>query len=156
MFLHDDTRLPSDAPTLLARAILEPDLEMACFRLRFDRDHWLLRLYALASRLESLFTTFGDQAMVIRRSAFDEIGGFPDWPLFEDVELARRLRRRGRIRKLPASVTTSARRYEANGLLRQQLSNALLLARFLLGASPQRLAQVYEGQAGAAPAEPPR
>ena len=155
MFLHDDTVLPSDAPALLAQAMADPALDMACFRIRFDRDHWLLRLYAFASRFESLLTTFGDQAMVIRRSAFHEIGGFPDWPLFEDVELARRLRRRGRIRKLPAAVITSARRYEANGLLRQQLANGLLLARFLLGASPHRLARIYERQAGAMPAEPP-
>lgn len=156
MFLHDDTQLPSDAPALLARAMADPALGMACFRLRFDRDHWLLRLYAFASRFESLLTTFGDQAMVIRRSVFHEIGGFPDWPLFEDVELARRLRRRSRIRKLPASVTTSARRYEANGLLRQQLANGWLLTRFLLGASPHRLAEIYERQAGATAAEPPR
>jgi rSAM/selenodomain-associated transferase 2 len=153
MFLHDDTELPSDAPALLARAMTDPGLEMACFRIRFDREHWILRLYAFASRFESLLTTFGDQAMVVRRSAFHAVGGFPDWPLFEDVELARRLRRRGGARKLPGSVTTSARRYSANGLLRQQLSNALLLARFLLGASPHRLARVYERQAGATPAE---
>lgn len=149
MFLHDDTELPLQAERLLADVMADSMLDMACFRIRFDRDHWLLRLYAFASRFESLLTTFGDQAMVIRRTVYHEVGGFPDWPLFEDVELARRLRRRGRIRKLPAAVMTSARRYEANGLLRQQLFNGLLLARFLLGASPHRLAQVYERQAGA-------
>ena len=149
MFLHDDTLLPRDAPALLGAAMSDPALGMACFRLGFDREHWLLRLYTFASRFESLFTTFGDQAMVIRRSLFHDVGGFPEWPLFEDVELARRVRRRSRIRKLPAAVMTSARRYEANGFLRQQLANGVLLARFLLGASPHRLARIYERQRGA-------
>ncbi|MBK1645186.1 glycosyl transferase family 2 [Thiocapsa imhoffii] len=149
MFLHDDTLLPHDAPTLLATAMSDPAIGAVCFRLRFDREHWLLRLYAFASRFESLFTTFGDQTIVIRRSLFHELGGFPAWPLFEDVELARRLRRRSRIRKLPSAIVTSARRYEANGIVRQQLANGVLLARFLLGDSPHRLAQLYERQRGA-------
>ena len=53
--------LPHDAPTLLATAMSDPTIGAVCFRLRFDREHWLLRLYAFASRFESLFTTFGDQ-----------------------------------------------------------------------------------------------
>lgn len=144
MFLHDDTDLPADASSLIKNAFSDRQVGMTCFRLRFDRRHWLLRLYEQGSRLESLFTTFGDQALTVRRSVFEAIGGFPDWPLFEDVELARRVRRQSRIRKLPAAVTTSAARYQANGMLGQQLANGLLLTRFLLGTSPERLAAIYE------------
>jgi len=91
-----------------------------------------------------VLTTFGDQGLVIRRSVFDDLGGFPDWPLFEDVELARHLRQRSRLVKLPATVTTSAVRFERNGMLRQQMLNVTLLARFLLGARPEELAARYE------------
>ncbi|HYN78744.1 MAG TPA: glycosyltransferase, partial [Lamprocystis sp. (in: g-proteobacteria)] len=86
MFLHDDTDLPPDAGPVLEAAFHDPGIGMACFRLAFDRRHWLLDAYAWGSRFESRLTTFGDQAMTIRRSLFDAVGGFPDWPLFEDVE----------------------------------------------------------------------
>ena len=149
MFLHDDTDLPHDAAVVLDTAFRDPGIGMACFRLAFDRRHWLLSAYAWGSRFESRLTTFGDQAMTIRRDLFDAVGGFPDWPLFEDVELARRVRQRSRVAKLPSAVTTSASRFLANGPAQQQLANGLLLARFLLGASPARLAAIYERQRGA-------
>ena len=151
MFLHDDTDLPRDAAVVLAAAFRDPGIGMACFRLAFDQRHWLLDAYAWGSRFESRLTTFGDQAMTIRRDIFDAVGGFPDWPLFEDVDLARRVRRCSRVAKLPSAVTTSASRFLANGPARQQLANGLLLARFLLGAPPERLAAVYELQRGALP-----
>jgi len=147
LFLHDDTALPAAAPCVIADAFADPNLGMACFRLRFDRRHPVLAVYAWCSRFDSVWTTFGDQGYLIRRSLFDAVGGFPDWPLFEDVELARRVRRRaGRIRKLRAAVTTSAARFERAGILRQQARNALSMLRFFAGASPCRLAAEYERQ----------
>lgn len=151
MILHDDTDLPAEARPAIEAAFADPSVGMACFRLRFDRRHWLLRFYEAGSRIESAFTTFGDQAMVIRRPIYDRVGGLPDWPLFEDVELARRVRGHSRIVKLPCAVTTSASRFAGNGMLRQQLANGWLLARFFLGASPERLARIYERQRGRGP-----
>lgn len=146
LFLHDDCTLPAAAPRLIAAAFADPAVAIACFRLRFDRRHWLLACYAWCSRFDSLFTTFGDQGILMRRTLFDALGGFPDWPLFEDVELTRRARRLTRIYKLPAAVTTSAVRFLRHGMLRQQLRNAWLILRYLLGASPAALYQSYEGE----------
>ena len=148
MFLHDDTELPDGALAAIEDAFVDPRVHMTCFRLRFDQHHWLLALYGWFSRYETIWSTFGDQAMVVRRGAFDAVGGIPDWPLFEDVELARRLRRSSRVVKLRLAVTTSAARYRANGIVRQQLGNALRMLRFLLGTPPRRLAAVYEAQPG--------
>ncbi len=149
-FLHDDTTLPADAAQHVADSFADPTLGMACFRLRFDRRHPLLALYAWCSRFDSAWTTFGDQGYLIRRSLFDAVGGFPDWPLFEDVELPRRVRRQPepmrRIRKLNAAVTTSAVRFTRGGVVRQQFRNALALLRFFTGTSPHRLAAAYERQ----------
>jgi len=140
----DDTDLPDDALQLIERRFEDPAVGAACFKLRFDNRHWLLGIYAFFTRFDSLFTTFGDQGIVIRRAFFKELGGFPDWPLFEDVELGRRTRRRSRIVKLLAAVTTSAERFERNGVVRQQLGNAWLILRFLLGATPESLTASYE------------
>jgi hypothetical protein len=148
LFLHDDTLLPESAARCLRAAFADAHLGMACFRLRFDHRHPLLALYGWWTRFDTRWTTFGDQAYVLRRTLFDAVGGFPDWPLFEDVELARRVRRHGRplgrIRKLPASVTTSATRYVRGGVLRQQMRNLWAMLRFFAGASPWRLAAAYE------------
>ena len=144
LFLHDDTELPADAGALIERAFADPATAIACFRLRFDHGHPLLRLYGWFSRFDSYLTSFGDQGILIRRGLFEALGGFPDWPLFEDVELLRRARRRTRIHKLPADVTTSAVRYLDNGIVRQQMLNASLMLRFALGATPEALLERYE------------
>ncbi len=144
LFLHDDTILPRQAAALMESAFAADDAELACFRLRFDDAHWLLGLYGWFSRFDSLLTSFGDQGILIRRRFFDHLGGFPDWPLFEDVELLRRARRRARVLKLPGVVTTCAVRFRRNGVVRQQLMNAGLILRYFLGAAPTRLAELYE------------
>jgi rSAM/selenodomain-associated transferase 2 len=144
LFLHDDSILPDHAGVLMDDAFAAPAVELACFRLRFDDPHWLLGVYAWFSRFDSILTSFGDQGILVRRRVFDALGGFPDWPLFEDVELLRRARRRARIHKLDGVVTTSAVRFRRNGILRQQMLNAGLILRYLLGAQPSRLAEVYE------------
>jgi len=144
LFLHDDTELPEDADGWIKQSFVDPATEIACFRLRFDRRHPLLALYAWFSRFDSYLTSFGDQGILIRRALFDGLGGFPDWPVFEDVELLKRARRRTRIRKLPVAVTTSAVRYTENGILRQQLLNASLMLRFAAGAAPESLRARYE------------
>jgi rSAM/selenodomain-associated transferase 2 len=144
LFLHDDCTLPECTERLLESSFERTDAELACFRLRFDEAHWLLGAYAWFSRFDSILTSFGDQGILIRRRHFDLLGGFPDWPLFEDVELLRRARRLSRIRKLPGAVTTSAVRFLRNGILLQQLMNGRLILLYLLGVPPSRLAESYE------------
>lgn len=150
LFLHDDTALPVEAPGVVSNAFADPKTQIACFRLHFDHAHWLLATYSFFSRFDSSLTSFGDQGILIRRSLFAAIGGFPDWPLFEDVDLLSRARRRTRkrIKKLPAAVTTSAVRFLENGILSQQLLNAELMLRFSLGASPEALRRRYEAGRG--------
>jgi hypothetical protein len=144
LFLHDDTQLPEDAAAVIETAFRDQRLQLACFRLAFDHPHPLLRLYARFSALDSYFTSFGDQGILIRRSFFERLGGFPNWPLFEDVELLRRARCQTRIKKLPAPVITSAVRFVEGGLIRQQVLNATLMVRFALGESPESLRSRYE------------
>lgn len=142
LFLHADTTLP-DAANAHVRAAVERGAEGGCFRLRFDADAPLLRLYAAATRLPIPGLVYGDRALWCTRAAFDAVGGFPDLPVFEDVAFVRALARRGRFRFLRPSVTTSARRFLRDGLLARQLRNALLTAGYWLGVPPERLARHY-------------
>ena len=96
----------------------------------------------LRSRLASL--PYGDQGLLVARSHYEAVGGYPPWPLMEDVALVRALRRAGvPIRLLDGTVTVSARRWQRDGVVRRTLGNWRLLARFLAGADPEELVRRY-------------
>ena len=147
LFLHADTTLPADA---LARALLvleDPAVIAGAFRTWTIADTddvpWfapLLHLADLRSRYTSL--PYGDQAMFVRADAFRQVGGFPDQPLMEDLELSRRLRRRGRIVTVAARVRVSGRRFVARPVFHTLISNTFP-ALYRLGVSPDRLARLY-------------
>lgn len=143
LFLHGDTVLHPDALPALRRALADARVVGGTFTLRFDRDHPLLRLYAACTRLPAGPFRFGDQGIFVRRAVFERLGGFRELPLLEDVDFLRRLRRAGRTAVVPRPVTTSARRFLARGVVRQQLLNGAILAAYALGASPERLARWY-------------
>lgn len=143
VFLHADTRLPANAFPLLRNMFADPQVQVAKFRLSFDDPDWLLALAARLMWFDSLLTSYGDQCMVMRRDLFHTLGGFPDWPLFEDVELFRRARARTRVHVVPAQVVTSARRFRANGILRQLLRDFWLWLQYLGGVSPYEIARQY-------------
>jgi rSAM/selenodomain-associated transferase 2 len=145
LFLHADTVLPTDAPARIAAALAEAGAVAGAFRLGIDSSDPRLRLIARAANLRTRLTgvPYGDQALFVRRDAFDAAGGFPDVPIMEDVELGRRLKRLGRIVVVPARVRTSARRWEREGIVRTTLRNAVLITLYLLGVHPRRLARWY-------------
>lgn len=150
-FLHADSRLAPEAPGVLAGALADPGFSIGTFRLRLDSPHPLYRLYSWFTRFDSLWTSFGDQGIVLRRPLYERIGGFPSWPILEDVDLLRQARRIGRIRSLPAEIITSSRRFRQHGIVRQQLRNASILVRYLLGARPEDLATLYRTDREPAP-----
>jgi rSAM/selenodomain-associated transferase 2 len=150
LFLHADTTLPESALAAVRRTLFDGGdgtaVQAGTFRLRFDRNGWLLRLYAFATRLRWRRFCYGDRGLFVRRAAFEAVGGYPDWPIFEDLELADRLHRRsgpGGFRYLPLAVTTAARRFERAGPLRQQFQNLTLWTHYLLGTDPEAVAHCY-------------
>lgn len=144
IIVHADTCLPADAPSLIRQTLNAPGVSGGCFRLKFDQDHVALRIYAWFTRIESRLTTFGDQCIFMRREIFFAVGGAPDWPLLEDVELRRKLRKHGRFVKPSEHVITSARRFTRHGVVFQQLRNAVVLAGYFCGVPAQRLAKLYD------------
>jgi hypothetical protein len=144
VFLHADTALPADAFPLLRVLLADPQIMVAKFRLSFDERDWLLDIAARLMWRDSLLTSYGDQGIVIRRGLFAELGGFPDWPLFEDVRLFELARARTSVHVVPAEVVTSARRFVANGVLPQLLHDLWLWLQYVVGASPHEIARRYE------------
>jgi rSAM/selenodomain-associated transferase 2 len=146
LFLHADTRLPRDWREELAQAWSRPERPAAtAFKLGFESPAPVYRLIAWAANLRTALTgvPHGDQAIAVARQAFLEAGGFPPVPLMEEYLLIRRLRALGLVRILPGAVSTSVRRYERNGPLRNALRNAAIILLFRLGVAPDRLARLY-------------
>lgn len=143
LFLHVDSVVNAAAARVADTYRSTSSGRLAMFQIQFDSPTLLLRFSAWWTRFDSVFTRFGDQGILIRREYYEELGGFNSWPLFEDVDLVRRARRLRPIDVLSAVVTTSARRFQRRGHLRQQLSNAWMLIRFLMGEDPCRLARNY-------------
>lgn len=142
LFLHADTRLPDGALDRVREA-LNDGTSAGCFRLRFDRGGFWLWLWTRPIWMRWHRFAFGDRALFVRREAFDAVGGFPEQPVFEDLDMVQALRRRGRFAFLPEAVVTSARRFEEVGALRQQLRNWALWSAWLVGVSPHRVARFY-------------
>jgi rSAM/selenodomain-associated transferase 2 len=144
LFLHADTTLPAGAAASVRQAIAGGACGGA-FPVRFDVDRPVYRFGAAMVnwRTRRSRLPLGDQAQFATREAFAEIGGFRDWPILEDLDFARRLKRHGPIAVLATPVVTSARRFEARGPARTVALNWLLWSLFLCGVSPHRLARLY-------------
>ncbi len=145
LFLHADTRLPPGYDAAVTRALGDPRVAGGAFRFRFDRASRALRLVEWGARLRGAFLRlpYGDQAIFLRRSLLEAIGGVPQVPILEDLDLVRAIRRAGRLVLLPLPVVTSARRYEAGGVLRTMLRNWLAAAAWGAGVDRSRVAAWY-------------
>jgi rSAM/selenodomain-associated transferase 2 len=145
LFLHADTRLPQDAYTLITQTLADLRISATAFHLRLDRPEWRFQLVWLAGRIRLPVqrTFFGDQAIAVRRSDFERIGGYREALLMEDVDLSRRLRRLGKLRVLPAEVITSARRFERHGVIRTLAFMTGLQIAYALRVPADRLARWY-------------
>jgi glycosyltransferase involved in cell wall biosynthesis len=171
LFLHADTTLPEGALAAIRAALGGTDSGGAdgggadgppattartaattarpaiggAFLVRFDESRPLLRLGAwlINQRTRATRLPLGDQAHFVTRAAFEQLGGYRDWPILEDLDFAWRLRRHGRTVILRQRVTTGARRFVELGVARTVATNWLIWLLFVAGVSPRRLARFY-------------
>ena len=145
-FIHADCQVAADALDLLRQAVQDPGVVGGGLQLRFDQRSLGLDYLAVSSNLRArrLHWIFGDQAMFVRRDVFDSVGGFPELPLMEHLEMSRILARRGGLAVLPATVTASARRLVDHGPWRMTVFMQLLKLQYLLGVDPELIGRLYE------------
>jgi rSAM/selenodomain-associated transferase 2 len=146
IFLHADTRLPEGALELVRHSLRPPHC-WGRFDVQIVGREPILKLVArcmnLRSRLSGIAT--GDQAIFLQRWAFDRVGGFPDQPLMEDVEISARLRSLAPPVCLKETVATSGRRWQACGIGRTILLMWSLRLAYWLGVPAPALARLYGG-----------
>jgi rSAM/selenodomain-associated transferase 2 len=143
-FLHADTLPPPDGADRIREALRRPGVVGGNFTLRFAGPtaaaHFLTWLYPHLGRFG---LCYGDSAFFVRRTDYERVGGFPPVPLFEDLELLRRLTRRGCFRRLPAVAVTSSRRFAGRSFLLTFLRWSALQLLYWLGVPPRLLAGAY-------------
>ncbi len=117
------------------------------FDLEIDSENPLLRLIEKAASIRSRITRipYGDQAIFIRRAFFQDLDGFKEIPIMEDVEIMRRIKKTKRpIYITRQRVLTSPRRWEKEGIVYTTLRNWSLMILYLMGMKPEKLARFYK------------
>jgi len=144
LFLHADTQLEEAWPEAVV-SLFQSQNKAAAFTLAYDSDkpeaRWLEKRAALRNRFLAL--PYGDQGLIIHRSLYNEIGGYNDIPLMEDVDIVRRIGR-DRLTILKERAITSGDKYLRDGWRKRAWRNAFLLLRYYLGAKPEDLAKSYD------------
>lgn len=142
LFHHADTELDERHLRALDQAMRQnPSLGGGAFVRQFDERHPRLRWLEPweARRCRWFGPLFGDQSIFARRRVFEELGGYADLPLMEDVEFSRKLRRRYPIALLEPPICSSARKHLQQGRWQTTLGNAAFLLGYLAGIPPRRL-----------------
>lgn len=145
VFVHADTIVPTTFAADIAAALSDPAVNGGRFDVELDASALPYRIIGAMISLRSRIsrTGTGDQAIFVRRDVFDRIGGFPELELCEDLEFSRRLKRAGRVACLRTRVTTSARRWNRDGVARTVVRMWMIRAMYLMGVPPDRLKRMY-------------
>jgi rSAM/selenodomain-associated transferase 2 len=143
LFLHADTRLERGWQEAVRQALSDPECAGGAFAFRFaERGAWLRWMeWGVALRVALLRLPYGDQALFVRRSVLERMGGIPIVPIMEDLDLVRAIKRAGRLQMLDLTATTSSRRYIRSGGLRTVFQHQLALLGWWLGWDRTRLAE---------------
>ncbi len=146
LFLHADTKLPSDFGDVILRTLAMNGVVAGAFRFRLDGAGWQLglveRIVALRCKLFQL--PYGDQAIFVTKDIFKRAGRFPESPAMEDFDLIVRLKKLGRVAIADAVAVTSARRWRRIGIWRMTSINQLCILGYFLGVPRQRIARWRE------------
>jgi uncharacterized protein len=145
LFLHADTLPPPGYREIVEKTLGCSDISSGAFSfsIREPMRHRRLIERLVAVRCRLLGNPYGDQGLFVWRDLFKAVGGFPEWPLLEDVELLRRLKLHGRLAIVPAAASTSGRRWMTRGVWSTFWTNQWIMAGYHCGISVERLAQFY-------------
>lgn len=143
-FLHIDSVPPVGFDQIIVEEVRKKN-RAGCFKMKFDAEHWALKLAGYFTRFNHPFCRGGDQSLFIEKKLFDQMGGFnEDYTICEDNEFTDRLYRHVKFKVLAHELITSARRFKKNGILRLQFLHSLIHFFRFLGVSPKYLHRYYK------------
>lgn len=144
-FLHADNEVPPGCLQSITGAMKNDQFAGGCFRVRILKPDWIYRIHdGIAHHVGWLLgVRCGDHGIFARRTTFEQLGGYPDVTLMEDVKLFRALQTKGKIVWLNERLLLSYRRHEQVGVYRYTFICAFIVALFCLRVPPHRLATWY-------------
>ena len=145
LFLHADTRLPQGYASEVFELFLDRRTILGAFRFKTDSDEPRMRIIEFLAnfRSQNLRLPYGDQALFIRKTAFEQAGGFPGIPIAEDLVLVKKLSKMGGVGTAQVEAVTSARRWLKLGVVRTTVINQIILVGLAMGISPHTLSRIY-------------
>lgn len=144
-FVHADTRPVQGCGKQIKELMRYDEIIGGNFEIVFDGEgRWARFLTWLYPQLRSIGLVYGDSAMFARSEVFEAIGGFRDLPLFEDVDLYKRLKKRGEFAHINLPVTTSSRRFENRSFLWVFTKWSFFQMLFWFGVPPKVFANRYK------------
>jgi rSAM/selenodomain-associated transferase 2 len=146
LFLHADSNLPESYHDLILNILAQADVIAGAFELGIDGEDIKFRVIEwLVNWRSHLFSLpYGDQGIFLKKTIFQELGGFPDLPIMEDFEFIRQVKKRGKIAIISAKIITSARRWQKIGIIKTTLINQLIIIGYFLKIPPQKLQKFYQ------------
>jgi rSAM/selenodomain-associated transferase 2 len=146
LFLHADSRIEPASYEKMLHSLESSEKIGGAFSLYIDSDKWSLRMIARLANLRSKYfgVAYGDQAFFVKNSIFQQMNGFADLPICEDIDFFKRLRKLGPVILLKEKVFTSSRRWLKEGVWYTTLRNILIATFFKLGFPPRILKKWYQ------------
>lgn len=143
-FLHADSVPPPNFIDEIKKSYAQ-GYRSGCFQLAFDDPHPILKFYGWCTRFRFTVFRFGDQSLFVEKTVFQEVGGFDESLIvMEDQKIVRELKKVSSFYLSNERVTTSARRYKINGVIRLQAVFILIVFLYYSGAKQQTLVHVYD------------
>jgi GT2 family glycosyltransferase len=144
LFLHADVRLGATALEMIRNVMADPVVVGGNFDIRYEGKDWAATAFTRINRLRRRCGVFyGDSGIFCRRFVFEALGGFMEWPILEDYEFGRRLRRAGKLAYLTEPIWVSDRRWRNAGLLPTMASWFFIQSLYYTGVPPKHLARLY-------------
>ncbi len=147
-FLHADCSISPKVMMAIQKQCTDPLILGGAFLIRFTEHEQSLSLRIIAKGINARTivtkTATGDQGIFIRREVFEKIGGFIDWPFFEDVNLVAQIKVLGKFQIVPETIIISGRRYLALGPWRTTFLMYALRVGYWLGVHPDTLFQWFQ------------
>ena len=144
-FIHADCRPHADSVKAIQQVLTDRSIVGGGFEYDLDQTGFRFRLTVTTSNLKNriLKWLFGDMGIFVRSEVFEQLGGYKEIPLMEDMDFCKRLKRMGKIVILPLRMQTSARRWLEEGWGKVSIRSWLLQTAWAVGVSPHWLARWY-------------
>jgi rSAM/selenodomain-associated transferase 2 len=146
LFLHADSCIEPASYKKMLHSLGSSEKIGGAFSLYIDSDKWSLRLITRLANLRSKYfgMAYGDQAFFVKNSTFQQMNGFAELPICEDIDFFKRLRKLGPVILLKEKALTSSRRWLEEGVWFTTIRNILIAILFILGFPPRVLTKWYQ------------